>query len=84
MLTNRQQGMLPPPPGRGSPSSRRNSPIFEGLDGMPGEIDEDYRINNGAQVGSAAELYSAGPNVKPKDRLAVYRDAALVRPGRCR
>jgi hypothetical protein len=51
---------------------------------MPGEIDEDYRINNGAQVGSAAELYSAGPNVKPKDRLAVYRDAALVRPGRCR
>ena len=75
--------LLPPPPNGGSPNPRRNSPIFEQFDGIPGEIeDAGYMIDNGGSRNQQLGMYN-GPNsninqMRPKDKLADYRNAALV------
>lgn len=76
--------LMPPPPGGPNPTSRRrDSPIFEQFDGLPGEIeDAGYMIDNGGRHGNQQlDMYNVGPNanqMRPKDKLAQYKEATLV------
>lgn len=61
------------PPDRGA-GRRRDSPVF---DSMPGEIGQ------GAMMLPAPRNadFSMGNSIQPKDKMAQYRDAALVLRG---
>ena len=70
--------LMPPPPGGPNPTSRRrDSPIFEQFDGLPGEIeDAGYMIDNGGPNALASSRIYLNPTNFPGQRSVTATGAS--------